>query len=351
VRKPASEWDEDYVLSLPLEDDTLERKGSALLDLTLPKVNEDAVRDELAKQLSAFANTGGGVIIYGVTDAGKVDQGGISRSVKGRQATKEWLEDLIPILTDYEILGVNVYEIAPKDQNSSISSTKALYVVNVPDSERAPHQSKRDFKYYVRLGGRSQPASHRLIEDIRNRARHPILELSAVEISRVSLPGENLPRLMGRMGLRFRLVLTNRGSMKASNACVFVAIQSPDLFVGDYDNGLVKPRRTKEPNAVFWEALDPIYPAMAFSFWFEITLAAELQPFVPPVSQVMWVSHGTGRNLLDLSFSWRIYADNAPAKEGETTLRDLDLAQKARYAIEESTLRDAILNYYGSVLP
>ena len=79
MSKSPSEWDEEYILALPLEDDTLERKGSRALDLTLSGVDENKVRDELAKRLSAFANSGGGRIIYGASNDGKIDRGGISR--------------------------------------------------------------------------------------------------------------------------------------------------------------------------------------------------------------------------------------------------------------------------------
>ena len=66
MSKPVSEWDEAYILSLPKENNEFERKGSKKRDLTLPGVDENEVLNELAKQLSAFANTGGGRIIYGV---------------------------------------------------------------------------------------------------------------------------------------------------------------------------------------------------------------------------------------------------------------------------------------------
>ena len=93
--KPAKDWTEDDVLALPAgENDSLERKGSKLLDLTIPGVKEDEVLNELAKQLSAFSNAGGGQIIYGVADDCTVENGGIASSVKGRQSTKEWLEDV-----------------------------------------------------------------------------------------------------------------------------------------------------------------------------------------------------------------------------------------------------------------
>ena len=61
MAKPIEQWDENDILGLPPgENDTFERKGSMLLDLSIPGVNENDVLNELAKQVSAFANTGGG---------------------------------------------------------------------------------------------------------------------------------------------------------------------------------------------------------------------------------------------------------------------------------------------------
>ena len=50
------------------------------LDLTAG-ADQDAVLDELAKQLSAFSNMGGGQIIYGLSNNGDIDGGGVSRLV------------------------------------------------------------------------------------------------------------------------------------------------------------------------------------------------------------------------------------------------------------------------------
>ena len=102
------------------ENDTFERKGSKLLDLTLPGVRESNVLNELAKQLSAFSNIGGGRIFYGVADDGTVDNGGVALSVKG--STKEWIGDVVPTLTEFQIVGFNVYEIRPNPTNSKIAT-------------------------------------------------------------------------------------------------------------------------------------------------------------------------------------------------------------------------------------
>jgi len=124
---PIRNWTEDDVLALPAgENDSFERKGSRLLDLKLSGVKEDDVLNEFAKQLSAFSNTGGGQIIYGVANNGTVDGGGVALSVKGRQSTKEWLEDVIPKLTEFEIIGFNVYDIGPKSGTSWESSVVVI---------------------------------------------------------------------------------------------------------------------------------------------------------------------------------------------------------------------------------
>lgn len=115
------------------------------------------VLDELARQLSAFTNSGGDQIVYGVVDSGAVgDNGGIARCVKGRQSTKEWNEDVVPSVTGFEILGFNVYEIPPIRTGSKTATDKSIYVIDVPECDRAPHRSNRDLKYYVRLSGNTR---------------------------------------------------------------------------------------------------------------------------------------------------------------------------------------------------
>jgi len=100
--KPVGEWSLSYIQDLPTgEHDWIELKGTHLLDLKIPQVDENKVLEELSKQLSAFSNSGGGTIVYGLKDKTReVDSGGVSLSVKGRTSTKEWLEDKIPTLVE-----------------------------------------------------------------------------------------------------------------------------------------------------------------------------------------------------------------------------------------------------------
>jgi hypothetical protein len=189
--KPVIEWDEEYILSLPHgEFDWLEAKGRKAIDLTLSTTKESDVLENLAKEVSAFANSGGGQLVFGLanpsnkTNKWHIDDGGVSTSIKGKISTKEWLEDIVPNLVEFPLTEFNVYPITSKDSNSQILPERALYIIDIADSSRAPHQSRYDNKYYARVAGKSRPISHRLVVDILGRRQYPKIELEfAIERS------------------------------------------------------------------------------------------------------------------------------------------------------------------------
>src|SRR5262245_37595141 len=75
-------WSEADVLGLPAgEHDYFERKSGALFAREL----RGELLGKLAKALSAFANSGGGHLVLGIEDDGRVD--GVPRFVKGRAST------------------------------------------------------------------------------------------------------------------------------------------------------------------------------------------------------------------------------------------------------------------------
>jgi len=354
---PIEHWTEDDVLGLPAgENDSFERKGSRLLDLKLPGVREDDVLNELAKQLSAFSNAAGGQIIYGVADDGTVENRGIAASVKGRQSTKEWLEDVIPKLTEFEILGFNVYEIGPKPGASTIAARKALFVVDVPDSDRAPHQSKRDLKYYVRLAGKSHPAPHRMIEDIRNRQKHPLLEMSEIQLRIAGLPVSVEPidqwhrrqvTIEGDTQIIFNISVQNSGRIMARNACLRLDGSEMSVRWRDYDNHSV--RRRGQTSPAFWEFLDPIYPGMKIELWVAAAVSACYVPI--PASSGLGGPWLIDMKALDtIRLSWTLFADNAPVKQGLATMEDLGFQNAAGIAVDKHPEKNLIRRTYPQML-
>lgn len=144
-------------------------------------------RDEVVKDVTAFANADGGVIVYGVEEDGHLPvriDGGVNNSDMNR----EWLDQIIAVNVTPPIYGIRIRQIPHTAKNHS------LYVIEIPKSYRGPHQSS-DKKYYKRYNFRSSPMDHYEIFDIANRkSRVPTPIKVDVEIVRymVRLTVENI---------------------------------------------------------------------------------------------------------------------------------------------------------------
>lgn len=125
---------------------------------------------EISKDISAFANSDGGTVIYGVIEKNnKPEQ--IDNSSELLNKSKEWLENIItsninPIIDEIVITPID-----------NPDSGNQLFVIDIPKSTRAPHMA-HDNRYYKRFNFKSQPMQHYEIEDIRNRATIPDVDLT-----------------------------------------------------------------------------------------------------------------------------------------------------------------------------
>jgi len=157
-------WTESEVLSFPTEHDQFERKSGLLVK------NDQEFRESLAKALSAMAKSHGGHIVLGVEDDGKIN--GVPSVVKGRQSTREWLEDIIPNLLEYPLKDFRAHEVEP-NRSTSIPTDKVVIVIDVGDSQLAPHQDIFKRVYFHRVGGHSKPAPHHYLDLLRSRETYP----------------------------------------------------------------------------------------------------------------------------------------------------------------------------------
>lgn len=180
MRRPR-DWNEDYIYSLSVQEyDNIEFKASALFDLE--KSVREKTRAYLAKQICALANSGGGMLVIGVKDPKSCKNGileidgGVLKEF-GTTNTIEWLNANISTLVDFELQRFEVHAVESKESHSAIHVDKAVYVIEIPDSELAPHQNQFDKKYYIRNGGNSLPASHRMVMDIAGRQKTPLLKV------------------------------------------------------------------------------------------------------------------------------------------------------------------------------
>ncbi len=115
----------------------LEFKEAGALDKT------DNKRKEISKDVSAFANSDGGIIIYGIREE---NHKAIAFSfINGNSYTKEWLEQVINSTIQRHIPELKIY---PLRRNGLIDET--IYIVKIPKSLEAPHISK-DKRFYKRF--------------------------------------------------------------------------------------------------------------------------------------------------------------------------------------------------------
>lgn len=156
-------WTEEEVLNLPAgEHDYFERKSGRLLD-------DQDFRAKLSKALSAFANSGGGHIVLGLTNDGKVDGVPIHRE---RTPISDWFEQIITNLLIYPLKAFRVHVVERRPNESTIPADKTLIVIDVGDSPLAPHQAavpKDKPTYYYRAGSHSLVAPHFYLEALRTR--------------------------------------------------------------------------------------------------------------------------------------------------------------------------------------
>jgi hypothetical protein len=198
---------------------TLDYKASPSL------ARDDKPRDELCKDVSAFANAAGGQIIYGIVEKDrkpvKVDD--------GSDLSREWIEQVIDSRVQPRLDGLVITPVP-------IGSGRHAYVLTIPQaSGRAPHQAP-DKKYYKRQNFQSVPMEDYEIRDALRRATTPelYLELSFATGERAQV--EFVQQSERSKPITLSVIVRNRSSQPAYYALVQVGIDAdlPLHTLGDF---------------------------------------------------------------------------------------------------------------------
>lgn len=127
---------------------------------------------EIVKDVTAFANSDGGVIIYGVREHASASQKHLPSHIdpiRRTEISKEWLEHVIANAAP-RIAGVKINPI-PNQGNSET----CLYAVEIPRGETA-HQCT-DGRYYRRYNFESVIMADHEIRDVMNRVKSPLMKI------------------------------------------------------------------------------------------------------------------------------------------------------------------------------
>jgi len=188
-------------------------------------------RDEIAKDVSAMANSDGGWIVYGIEESGHLPER-IDAGVPDDSITREWIENVLSANISPSIPGLKIVQIPGQNAHS-------YFVIEIPKSYSGPHQAPTK-RYYKRYNFKSSPMDDYEVRDIRSR------QLTVTRLVSVDVEVEHLTIFM--------LSVANPGSHPAENVSFKF---SQELAWGR--NG--KPR-------VFEHGIKYLPPGRKLKFWY-----------------------------------------------------------------------------------
>ena len=121
----------------------------------------DKKKAEIAKDVSAFANSAGGYIVYGISEENH--KASSISPIDGTIFTKEWIEQVIQSRIQRKIDGLSI---KPVRINQDLK--QSVYVVAVPESPSAPHMTS-DKKFYKRFNFESVQMEEYEVRSLYNR--------------------------------------------------------------------------------------------------------------------------------------------------------------------------------------
>lgn len=325
------EWTLDkiqsYIDNQIEESNTLDYKAADSLAKT------DGKKNELSKDVSAFANSNGGVIIYGVKEYDnankkhlpeKIDP--IDRSI----ISKEWIDQVITTKIQPKIEGITITPITVNDEINQV-----IYVIEIPRSNNA-HQAF-GHKYYKRYNFQSEPMEDYEIRDVMNRGQYPVIDLE-FEIEEFSYVKESLPNsVFGATenkveiikDIKLKVYLRNNGNTYANYVNYQIMINRNVLLTNKYED--LKTIKKDHSGKVYAEirGKNTMQDILDFEFKPNIIGGSKVKygpsrydPILPGMNSMS--EEIKLNNNYELFFDdyleWKVFADNAKPREGEVRI-------------------------------
>lgn len=172
-------------------------------------------KKKIAKCISAFANSGGGVLIFGIECDKTEEEKPVSITGVHSKNTPESFDRIATAAVRPELEGWL--------REPFGSGDKSALVVFVPESERAPHVSTKHNQYFHRCGAQSIAMESHLVELYYGRRRKPALNLKVVE----PLRGDSQPKKGYTASFDFEIQLENLGAGISTGASVVIKFLAP----------------------------------------------------------------------------------------------------------------------------
>lgn len=301
--------------------------------------HNDKKANEISKDVSAFANSDGGVIIYGIKEDSENKH--LPESIdpiERNEISKEWLEQIIHSRIRPRIDNVIIHPIPIEE-----SVDRVIYVVEIPQSNTA-HQAS-DRKYYKRYNFNSEPMFDYEIRDILNRTKFPIIDLefeiikSTYELKPIipqmpiftMVPNgfmkSTVPEKEYKTEYRLNIYAVNNGKVLANyiNAYAFI----PCKYLEDEDDSSENVSQIFMDNTIRDVVDAQIIPSMNGTRSIPKYGPSRYDPILP-TRNMRLKKLFLKKNIFDSSdkIDWIVYADNSEPRRGEIELKSIKIKDK-----------------------
>jgi hypothetical protein len=283
-----------------------EIRESVTIEYKEAAVKWDSIaKEKIAKQLSAFANSEGGTIFYGIECDKNNGDKPVAITGLHPKNTAEVFQQIAADAVRPVITGLQCKPV-PCGEHS-------VLVVSIPRSDSAPHMSQKHKQYFHRSGSHSLAMEHYMVEMYFGKRRKPHLEMRLIEPDKLteSPPGPEFTSFYP-----FQLVIANAGKRNAPGCSGTFTFRIP---------GKAKRAPNSPENAGTIEKMPRGFhekPDME-SYSFEV--AANVYP---GAERCLYISKFAFkkdwlRSKMDGAFlEWELYTDGMEPQHGDITLSE-----------------------------
>ncbi len=295
----------EALIGVEVESVSLEFKDGTKLDgLT------DRAKTELVTDVTAFANAGGGTLIYGIREEQREGQSLASAisPVTDARVTQDRLRDVIHSNTGPALRGFAI--------NTFVVEGGWIFVIDVAEGDTA-YQNKRDLRFYSRVDASAHPMYAFAIRDVMNRRTRPHVSVN-FQIQR---------RAVGHRNHVYVVIpeLRNEGTLTANHWTLRLGVPA---VIGRADGALMRHMRLigespqGDQRTLWFEYLPEQNGMDARRILPGDTLVLDT---IHNYTQVLLVINGDAEIRaaeLEPSIFWSFLLDNAPRQSGELAYRD-----------------------------
>lgn len=289
----------NFITSETEESLTLEYKAAEALG------KSEYQKHEITKDVSAMANSAGGLIVYGISEYANPDKRHLPEKISPVNRTelpREWLEQVINSIRP-RIDGILIHSVNLKSGENDV-----VYVVEIPQSHTA-HQAGNQ-KYYKRFNFQSVPMEDYEIRDVIFRQQMPDVSIKfLIEAKDTFNEAGNFS------GAEYNLIIQakNNGSAYARYVACFVDVPVKSLV------NIENKRSIKDGGKYYRHRLTNLnqeYADEVFKANFPLLRSMTMSWKIPLKENFT--------NLEHWAIKWKVYADNALPKEGKIKFGEID---------------------------